>query len=62
MPKALTIMGMLIAFLIILVFVLDLVIGMPFGAAKASMVMHIGMIIGGGVLAYVSWAAYREQQ
>ncbi len=61
MPKALSIMGMLIAFLILLIFVLDLILGIPFGAAGASKAMHIGMIICGAILAYVSWSAYREQ-
>jgi hypothetical protein len=61
MPKALSIMGMLIGFLILLVFVLDLVLGFPFGSAKAGIAMHVGMIIGAGMLLYVSWAAYREQ-
>ncbi len=61
MPKALSIMGMLIAFLILLVFVLDLILGIPFGAASASKAMHIGMIIGAAMLGYLSWSAYREQ-
>lgn len=61
MPKALSMMGMLIAILLILVCVLDLAIGMPFGGAKASMSMDIGMIIGGAILAYLGWTAYREQ-
>ncbi len=61
MPKALSIMGMLIAFLILLVFVLDLTLHIPFGGTNAGISMHVGMIIGAGVLAYLSWAAYREQ-
>jgi hypothetical protein len=61
MSKALSIIGMLIAFLILLVFVLDLAVGMPFGGMKASGTMDIGMIIGAAILAYLSWSAYREQ-
>jgi len=59
MPKALSIMGMLVAGLLILVFALDLAIGLPFG--KASGTMDIGLIIGGGILLYLGWSAYREQ-
>lgn len=61
MPKALSIMGMLVAVLILLIFVLDLILGIPFGAAAAGKSMHIGMIICGAILGYVSWSAYREQ-
>jgi hypothetical protein len=59
MPKALSIMGMVIAVLILLVFVLDLAIRLPFG--KASTTMDIGLILASGVLLYLSFAAYREQ-
>ena len=59
MPKALSIVGMLIAVLILLVFILDLAIGLPF--AKASTAMDVGMIIGAAMLLYLGWAAYREQ-
>jgi hypothetical protein len=61
MPKALSIMGMLVAILLILVSALDLALGLPFGGAKASAAMDIGMIVGGGMLAYLGWSAYREQ-
>jgi threonine/homoserine/homoserine lactone efflux protein len=59
MSKALAIIGMLIAFLILLVFALDMAVGMPF--SKASPVMDICMIVGAAVLAYLGWSAYREQ-
>ncbi|HTQ37907.1 MAG TPA: hypothetical protein VMJ32_02705 [Pirellulales bacterium] len=61
MSKALSIIGMLIAFLILLVFALDLAIKVPFGGMSASGTMDIGMIIGSAILAYLSWSAYREQ-
>jgi hypothetical protein len=61
MSKALAIIGMLIALLILLIFALDMALGMPFGGTKASGTMDIGMIIGGGILAYLSFTAYREQ-
>lgn len=59
MSKALAIIGMLIALLILLIFALDMALGMPFG--KASPIMDICMIIGAAVLAYLGFAAYREQ-
>jgi hypothetical protein len=58
MAKALTILGMLIAILILLLFTLDLAISIPFGQIMS---MDIGMIICGVVLLYLSWSAFREQ-
>jgi hypothetical protein len=58
MAKALTILGMLVAILILLLFTLDLAISVPFGQIMA---MDIGMIISGVVLLYLSWSAFREQ-
>jgi hypothetical protein len=58
MAKALTILGMLVAVLILLLFTLDLAISVPFGQIMA---MDIGMIISGVVLLYLSWSAFREQ-
>jgi hypothetical protein len=59
MAKALTIVGMLIAILILLIFTLDLAISIPFG--RASRAMDIGLMICGAILLYLSWSAYREQ-
>lgn len=58
MAKALTILGMLVAILILLIFTLDLAISIPFGQI---MMMDIGMIISGAALLYLSWSAFREQ-
>ncbi|HEY2762295.1 MAG TPA: hypothetical protein VGI75_16160 [Pirellulales bacterium] len=60
MSKALAIIGMLIALLILVIFALDMAVGMPFG--KANSMMDIGMIIGSAILAYLGFAAYREQK
>ena len=60
MSKALAIIGMLIALFILLIFALDMAIGMPF--AKANPVMDIGMIIGAALLAYLGFSAFREQK
>ncbi|MBI1901537.1 MAG: hypothetical protein HYS13_10565 [Planctomycetia bacterium] len=58
MPKALTIAGMAVAGLLLLVFLLDVAVGIPFGGI--SMVMDIAFLLAAGMLGYVSWAAYRE--
>ena len=61
MPKALSMMGMLVAILVLLIFALDLALGIPFGGTKASGTMDILMVLAGAVLGYLSWAAFREQ-
>jgi hypothetical protein len=53
-----TIVGMVVAGLVGLVFLLDLVAGIPFGGA--SMMMNIGAIIGAAILGYLSWDAMRD--
>lgn len=59
MPKIMTIIGILLSALIVLVFGIDLAIGIPF--LKASMLMDITFIVCGLLLAYLSWATMREQ-
>lgn len=59
MPKVLTIIAMVIAGLILLVFTLDAAIGIPF--KKASLIMDIGFIVCAAALGYLSWTTYREQ-
>lgn len=58
MPKALTISGMVVAGLVLLVFLLDLAIKIPFG--RASLLMDIGFLLSAVILAYMSWSTYRE--
>jgi hypothetical protein len=58
MPKALTISGMVIAGLLVLMFGLDLAVGVPFG--KASIAMDLAILICGAALGYMSWSTYRE--
>ena len=58
MPKALTISGMAVAGVLLLIFALDVAIGIPF--KKASMAMDIGFIICSLALGYLSWSAYRD--
>jgi hypothetical protein len=61
MPKALTIIGMLVAALLLLIFALDLALGIPFGGSMASTSMDVGMMICGVILFYLSWSTFREQ-
>ena len=59
MPKALCIFGIVIAALLLLIFGLDLAVGMPFG--KASLMMDVTTIVMCGLLGYLSWTTFRRQ-
>lgn len=59
MPKALCIVGMAVAALLVLLFGLDLGLGIPFGGT--SMTMSIGFIVCAAILGYLSWSTFREQ-
>lgn len=58
MSKVLTIVGMVVAGLVALLFILDLAIGIPF--SQASMLMDVGGLIAAGVLGYLSWDALQD--
>ena len=60
MPKALCLVGTVVAVLLFLVFGLDLAIEFPFH--RASMVMDVGSLVCSAILGYVSWTALREQK
>jgi hypothetical protein len=59
MPKALTISGMIVAVLFLILFGLDLALGLPFG--KASLKMDIAFVICALLLGFLSWTTFREQ-
>ncbi len=59
MPKALCIVGMVVALLLVILFGLDLGLGMPFGGV--SMAMSVGFIVCALILAFLSWTTFREQ-
>ncbi len=59
MPKALCILGMAIAALLVILFGMDLAIGVPFRGL--STVTDIVFIVFSAVLGYLSWATYAEQ-
>ena len=60
MAKGMTIAGMVVAALVFLLFTLDFVAGMPFGAD--GKVMHIGAILASVILGYLSFSTFREQK
>lgn len=58
MSKAMTILGMVVAALVGLIFLLDLAVGVPF--ATANWVMDVGALIAAAILGYLSWDAMRD--
>ena len=58
MPKVLSIIGMVVAVLLLLVFGLDMAIEFPFN--RADIYIDIGMLVGAMALAYLSWSTYRD--
>jgi hypothetical protein len=59
MPKALCITGMVVAILVLILFLVDLAIGIPF--KRASTTLDIVFIISALALAYMSWTTLKEQ-
>lgn len=60
MSKALTIVGMVIAVLLLLIFALDLAAGIPF--ARVSMMMDIAFVVCAAVLGFLSYTTFLEQK
>lgn len=60
MPKALTIVGMGVSVLLILVFALDLLAGVPFGGV--SMTMDIAFVICAAILGFLAYTTFAEQK
>ncbi len=58
MAKGLTIMSMVIAVLVLLLFAADLAIAIPFRRAKP--VMDIVFVLCSVGLGYISWSTYKE--
>jgi len=59
MPKALCILGMAVSLLLIIIFGLDLAMGVPFSGRSG--VMDVGFLFAAATLAYLSWTTFREQ-
>jgi hypothetical protein len=60
MPKALCILGSIVAVLLFLVFGLDLMVAFPF--YRRSMTMDAGCLVCSICLGYMSWTTLREQK
>ena len=60
MSKALCLVGSVVAVLLLLVFGLDLALGVPFN--RGSMLMDIGCLLGAAALGFLSWTTLREQK
>ena len=60
MAKAFSVFGMVVSIIFLLVFTLDLALGMPFGGA--SWIADVGFIICAILLGYMSWMTFKEQK
>ena len=60
MAKAMSIVGLAIAGLLVVVFGLDLALEIPFG--RANWVMDAGFVASAGLLGYMSWDALAESK
>jgi len=59
MGKALSIAGIAVGGLLAVAFLLDLVVGVPFGG-EGGLVVDLGFAVCGLILAYLGWSAFRE--
>jgi len=60
MEKNLCIASMSVAGLLLLLFVLDLAIGIPFGGGGTFLMIDIVGVVAGLLLLYLSWNALRD--
>jgi len=60
MSKAMTIVGMVVAGLLVVLFGVDLFAGFPFGTEGKT--MNIGALLAGAILGYISFTTFREQK
>ena len=58
MAKGLTIMAMVVALLVLLIFAMDLILGFPF--MRTNKLMDMAFVICGAILAYLGWSAFNE--
>jgi hypothetical protein len=59
MPKALCITGMVVAILVLILFLVDLILAVPFQRASTS--LDIVFMLSAIALAYMSWSTLKEQ-
>ena len=60
MSKAMTIVGMVVAALLVVLFGVDLFAGIPFGTE--GKMMNIGALVAGAILGYISFSTFQEQK
>ena len=60
MSKILCIASLALSCLLLLIFLLDLAIGVPFG--KVSVIMDLGFIVSAGIIAVFSFLTMREMR
>jgi len=60
MSKAMTIVGMVVAALLVVMFGVDFFADIPFGAE--GKMMNIGAILAGSILGYLSYSTFQEQK
>lgn len=60
MEKKLCIASLCVAGLLLVLFILDIATGYPFGGGSTFMTIDIVGILAGGLLAYLSWNALKD--
>lgn len=60
MEKGLCLGSLAVAVLLLIVFLLDLVMGMPFGGGGTFFLVDLGGVIGCGLLAYLALNALKD--
>ena len=61
MPKILCLVSLVISSILFLLFLADLIAGVPFGKAGGAM-LNIGFIVGAGIVAAMSAVTFLEQR
>jgi hypothetical protein len=62
MAKVLSILSLIVAVVLLLLFGLDAALPAGFMFRKANMTMDIGFAVASAMLAYMSWSSFREQR
>lgn len=60
MPKVLCIISLVISSIIFLIFLLNMIAGIPFGRVDGMMLMNIGMVLGAGIIGTFSVLTFLE--
>ena len=61
MPKVLCIFSLVVSSILFLLFLANMIVGVPFGEAGGAM-MNIGFIVGAGIVAGMSVVTFLEQR